>query len=59
MVPKNRLRRGWLIAGAAWGLAASLPLRAHAQDAAAPKVIEAKTAAATAAKAKAAAAKDA
>lgn len=39
MVPKNRLRRGWLIAGAAWGLAASLPLRAHAQDAAAPKVI--------------------
>ena len=39
MVPKNRLRRRWLIAGAAWSLAAGLPLRAHAQDAAAPKPI--------------------
>ena len=39
MVPTNRQRRGWLIAGAAWGLAAGLPLQAHAQDAAAPKVI--------------------
>ena len=39
MVPKNRLRRRWLIAGAAWSLAAGLPLRARAQDAAAPKPI--------------------
>lgn len=39
MVPTNRQRRGWLIAGAAWGLATGLALRAHAQDAAAPKPI--------------------
>ena len=39
MAPTNRQRRRWLIAGAAWGLAAGLPLRADAQDAAAPKPI--------------------
>ena len=39
MFPTNRQRRGWLIASAAWGLAAGLPLRAGAQDAAAPKTI--------------------
>lgn len=39
MFPTNRQRRGWLIAGAAWGLAAGLPLRTHAQDAAATKVV--------------------
>lgn len=35
----NPQRRVWLIAGAAWGLAAGLPMGAHAQEAAAPKAI--------------------
>lgn len=39
MLPPNRQRRRWLIAGAASGLAAGLALRGQAHDAAAPKVI--------------------
>ncbi len=36
---KNRQRRHWLMAGAACGLAAGLPLPARAQETAAPKTI--------------------